>query len=52
MPDLACATRRAVRLSGPILIYGLRILNFAKPASNWFKKNLRGKSWQNSRDKL
>ena len=35
------------------LIYSLRILNFAKPASNWFKKKLaRGKSWQNSHDEL
>ena len=26
------------------LIYGSRISNFAKPASNWFKKNLRAVS--------
>ena len=33
--------------------YGSRISNFAKPASNWFKKKLaRGKSWQNSHDEL
>src|SRR6266566_1945852 len=24
--------------------------NFAKPASNWFKKRCSGRSWQNSRD--
>ena len=35
------------------LTYGSRISNFAKPASNWFKKKLiHSKSWQNSHNKL